>query len=147
MVIKEIKRNFETLLYLEGECINALLDIRINSAVCRRRFGAVIYETKGHIFITWLNNIFDLYVDFLALDSLLTLLARLLPIAQKERAERSGFIQDVFMQPDISYGSELARILEHIKKEDWNDISARLLDVLSKHDISRWVSLIPERCF
>lgn len=132
---------------MEGESVTSLLDIRINTAICRGRFGAVIYETKGQIFVTWLNNIFDFYADFLALDSLLTLLARLLPIAHNERSKRSGFIQDVFMQPDISYGSELTQILEHIKKEDWNDTAARLLDVLSKHDISRWVSLILEDIF
>lgn len=41
------------------------------------------------------------------------------------------------MQPDVIYGLELTRILEHIEKEDWNDTAARLLGVLAKHDILR----------
>lgn len=85
----------------------------------------------------WLNYIFEASCpDFLALDSLFTLLARLLPTTQNGREKRSEFIQDVFMQPDVAYGPELIRILEHIESEDWNDTAARLLDVLAKHDIS-----------
>ena len=83
-----------------------------------------------------MNSVLDSGPEFLALDSLFVLLARLLPGMQTGRAKRAAFVQDVFLQPDIGYGKELIQILEHTEQEDWSHTSVRLMDVLAKHDLS-----------
>ncbi|KAF7970740.1 hypothetical protein HWV62_23136 [Athelia sp. TMB] len=83
-----------------------------------------------------LGGVIDSGAEFLALDSLFVLLARLLPGTQTGRAKRAAFVQDVFFQPDIGYSKELIQILEHTEQEDWSHTSVRLMEVLAKHDIS-----------
>ncbi|CCL98019.1 uncharacterized protein FIBRA_00012 [Fibroporia radiculosa] len=91
------------------------------------RIGRVIWRTR----------------DYLALESLLTLFARLLPSirdASSGRTKRTMFIQSVFVasqSPEVgSLGKTVADILENVSSADWDVTSRKIVDTLSKGSLA-----------
>ena len=81
-------------------------------------------------------------LDFLAVETLFTLFARLLPSinsGDSGRAKRSKFIQDVFLQPSFECGPDLVQVLEEVSKSAWEDTVAILMDILAENYITLYV--------
>lgn len=83
-------------------------------------------------------------IDFLAVETLFTLFARLLPSVNSGdsgRAKRSKFIQEVFLQPSFECGQKIVRVLEEVSKSAWEDTVAILMDILAKENIALYVDV------
>ncbi|PCH34902.1 hypothetical protein WOLCODRAFT_155555 [Wolfiporia cocos MD-104 SS10] len=92
-----------------------------------RRFGATIWRTK----------------DFLPLESLLTLFARLLPSTKgtaSGRAKRTAFIQSVFIKSSppetTSIGQKISELLENVPSEDWDVTSRKIAEALAADNLT-----------
>ena len=81
--------------------------------------------------------------DYLALENLLNLFARVLPSTNNSvsgRARRTTFIESVFKQsapPECAaMGTEIAELLEHIPSSDWDETSLKIVKVLAEGNIA-----------
>ncbi|OBZ66573.1 hypothetical protein A0H81_13373 [Grifola frondosa] len=91
------------------------------------RLGAIIWRTK----------------DYLAIESLLNLFARVLPSTNNSasgRTQRTAFIQSVFVSPTTPevtvMGQEVAALLEHVPTRDWEETASKIVDVLGRGNIA-----------
>jgi hypothetical protein len=99
----------------------------------------------------FIRFLWDLHIliDFLALESLLTLVGRLLPSAQGKgepgRAKRSQFIHEVIdaMSLGVSSVKEIITTFESASSSPWEEVSAKILDILAQSNVSlyaiRWM--------
>ncbi|KAJ8517544.1 hypothetical protein ONZ45_g5281 [Pleurotus djamor] len=100
--------------------------LRSGSLLGGQRLGALISQTR----------------DYLALESLLNLLATLLPLTNNNaagRANRLTFIKSVFESgspPHFTCGSELTSILQNVAARDWEVTAAKILGTLARCDFS-----------
>ncbi|KAI0773578.1 hypothetical protein C8Q74DRAFT_1265430 [Fomes fomentarius] len=81
--------------------------------------------------------------DYLALEGLLNLFARILPSTNNSlagRTRRTAFIHSVFKNtasPEAAaIGDEIAHILENVPTSDWEATSAKMIDVLASGSIA-----------
>ena len=81
--------------------------------------------------------------DYLALEGLLNLFARILPSTNKSatgRAQRTTFIHSVFRNtapPELAHiGDKVADILEHVPTSDWDETSLKIVEALAKGSIT-----------
>ncbi|KAI0957280.1 hypothetical protein AcW1_005724 [Taiwanofungus camphoratus] len=91
------------------------------------RLGALIWRTK----------------DFLVLEALLNLFARILPSTKNSvsgRAKRTAFIQSVFMSSpppeSASAGHQVADLLEHIAVSEWEEMASKIIAIMAESNIS-----------
>ena len=87
-------------------------------------------------------NLSSSKIDFLAVETLFTLFARLLPSinsGHSGRAKRSKFIQEVFLQSPFTCGRELVQVLEEVSKSAWEDTVTILMDILANNNIALYV--------
>jgi hypothetical protein len=76
-------------------------------------------------------------LDYAALDVLLELLARLIPLTQGTavgRARRKEYLQQVFLtSPGIfSHGNDIVQLLERVPSDDWEETASELIDILAR---------------
>ncbi|TCD62256.1 hypothetical protein EIP91_007133 [Steccherinum ochraceum] len=91
-----------------------------------------------------LGSRFWLTRDYLVLEALLTLFARMLPVTNNTasgRASRSAFIRGVFISSAENpkaekAGEEIASLLEHLTSKSWEPTGAKIFDILANLDIS-----------
>ncbi|TFY78090.1 hypothetical protein EWM64_g5922 [Hericium alpestre] len=98
--------------------------LRNSKVLGSERLGRVIAKTK----------------DYVALEQLLDLLARLIPPTNntaKGRASRKLFIEEVFINggSDAIPGDDIVKLLEFINSSEWEETSAKIVDILGR-DIS-----------
>ncbi|KAI0751808.1 hypothetical protein C8Q80DRAFT_599396 [Daedaleopsis nitida] len=81
--------------------------------------------------------------DYLALEGLLNLFARVLPSTNKSssgRAQRTTFIHSVFEStapPELAHtGRQITEILEHVPTSDWEETSYRIVDALARGNVA-----------
>jgi hypothetical protein len=74
---------------------------------------------------------------YLSIEGLLVLFARLLP--KSGGADRSKFINDVFLSEGFKYGTDIVKILDSAATTDWGITSMKVVEVLAKSSISLWV--------
>ncbi|KAL6306614.1 hypothetical protein BKA93DRAFT_149887 [Sparassis latifolia] len=91
------------------------------------RLGSMIWRTR----------------DYLVMESLLNLFARLLPSTKSSnsgRAKRAAFIHSVFLSsppPEVgNVGKELVEILERVSSQDWEDTAIRIVEALANANIT-----------
>ncbi|TFY62347.1 hypothetical protein EVJ58_g3922 [Rhodofomes roseus] len=96
--------------------------LRDKSVLGGERLGSMIWRTK----------------DYLALESLLTLFARILPSAKDSpsgHVKRAAYIKSVFLSPQqsehSSVGQTIAKLLERVPTNEWEDTSREIVDVLA----------------
>lgn len=73
-------------------------------------------------------------IDYLAVESLFTLFARILPSTgnvDSGRAKRSDFIKDVFLLPSFENGEKMAQVLEDVSTSAWEDTLIILINLLA----------------
>lgn len=103
-----------------------------------KRLGKAIAGTYGTIVLDILSgNTHVISEDFSALEMLLNLFARLLP-SSASATKRSAFIKDVFQNGSLSPStcSAIARLIENSAAKDWEVTATKVLDILSKSDMS-----------
>jgi len=76
-------------------------------------------------------------LDYWALDVLLELLARLIPLTQGTavgRARRKEFLQKVFLTASgsFSHGNDIVQLLEHISGDVWEETASKIIEVLAR---------------
>lgn len=107
----------------------------------------VLWQTKGKLqqLIDVPSSSNSRSVDFLAIEALLELFAKLLPSIQSPdgRKKRECFIRDVFDSALFPCSKEVVQLMGHTTTTDWNQISVKITDILAKTDISLSVSLAP----
>ena len=73
--------------------------------------------------------------DYLALEALLTLFARLLPSAKDSHPKRAAYIQSVFLSPQhsehASVGRTIAKLLEQEASKEWEETSSKIVEALA----------------
>lgn len=81
--------------------------------------------------------------DYLALEALLTLFARLLPSAKDPHSnnpKRTAYIQSVFLSPQhsehASVGRTIAKLLEQEASKEWEETSSRIVETLAAANTS-----------
>lgn len=83
----------------------------------------------------------SIYLDYLVLESVLNLFARMIPTSGSSsagRATRRAFIRSVFVDSspdDLGTGEELANTVEHVTTSDWEETSAKIVDTLAGSNI------------
>ena len=76
--------------------------------------------------------------ELLALEELLNILATMIPSMKRkgaeERMRRKNFIHQVFSmtKPLHPHCNELVQILETINSPDWEETSAKIIDILAR---------------
>ncbi|KZT02012.1 uncharacterized protein LAESUDRAFT_815615 [Laetiporus sulphureus 93-53] len=85
-----------------------------------------------------LGNAFWRTKDFLPMESLLNIFARILPSTKEagsSRAKRSAFIRSVFVCPQLpetaDAGQKVAELLEYVPSTEWEETSRRIVDVVA----------------
>ncbi|GJE97964.1 hypothetical protein PsYK624_141860 [Phanerochaete sordida] len=79
--------------------------------------------------------------DYLAMESILNLFARMIPPSGSTttgRAERRAFIRAVFVDSnpdDAKTGAELAHMVEHVSTPDWEQTATRIVEALAASNI------------
>lgn len=92
----------------------------------RIRLGSIIWRTR----------------DFLVLENILNLFARIIPVSggtSAGRAARNSFIHSVFVDssPDCAEtGGKLAKILEKVRSADWDQTANRIVDTLAVSNLA-----------
>ena len=88
-----------------------------------------------------MRDILDI-VDYLPLECLLNLFARLLPSTNgtaSGRAERTAFIRSVFKSPsppEVSdAGAEICNLLENVPTSNWEETSVKIVDALASANV------------
>ncbi|KAI0050064.1 hypothetical protein FA95DRAFT_707072 [Auriscalpium vulgare] len=86
-----------------------------------KRLGCVIAMTK----------------DYLALEEVLTLFARLLPPAKGRgsdgRSVRKRFLEDCFVNtPGFMHGKDIFKLVDTIASADWEAVSIKVVDILAR---------------
>lgn len=82
-----------------------------------------------------------IYSDYLVLESILNLFARMIPPSGSSvtgRMDRRSFIRSVFVDSspdDVKTGEELADMVEHVSTPVWEDTAARIVDALAHSNI------------
>ena len=110
--------------------------------LCSKRLGQILYQTNGKHLYWRYSFVFQLsssQIDFLAVETLFTVFARLLPSidsGDSGRAKRSKFVQAVFLQPSSKCGPELVQVLEEVSRSAWEDTVVVLMDVLARNYIT-----------
>ena len=81
--------------------------------------------------------------DYLPLEGLLNVFARILPSTNKSasgRAQRTSFIQAVFKftaPPELcEAGGDICSILQNVVTSRWEDTALRIVDVLARASIA-----------
>ncbi|KAM5540703.1 hypothetical protein V8D89_005734 [Ganoderma adspersum] len=100
--------------------------LRDSKVLGGERLGSCIWRTK----------------DYLALECLLNLFARILPSTNAStsgRERRTAFVQSVFLRtapPESSTtGREIADLLERVSSSDWDETSLKLVNVMARCSI------------
>lgn len=94
--------------------------------VARTRLGSMLWRTR----------------DFLVLENILNLFARMIPATAGTaagRANRNAFIRSVFVDSspdDAETGNKLAKMLETIPTADWEQTASKIIDVLAASNIA-----------
>jgi hypothetical protein len=110
-----------------------------------RRWGKLYQNLKVDILSLDLNEVeipqqfFLILTDFVILEGLLNLLARLIPSATSNKAKHSQFLREVFLQPCFDKGTcgkNIFDILENKSTKVWEDLSAKVVDALAESDIA-----------
>lgn len=79
--------------------------------------------------------------DYLAMESMLNLFARMIPHSGSKasgRTQRRAFIRSVFVNSspdDAKMGEELANIVEHVSTPDWEQTSSLIVSKLAGSNI------------
>ncbi|KAF8892601.1 hypothetical protein BD779DRAFT_1784199 [Infundibulicybe gibba] len=73
--------------------------------------------------------------DFLAIEALLQLFAKLLPSVAGGREKRTEFINQVFDPLTFSTGREIVGLLNSISSTDWDVTSLKIMDILAETDM------------
>ena len=88
--------------------------------------------------------------DFLALEALLMLFARLLPSTNSKsesgQEKRTQFISDVIDSTSLegtAHAKEIVPVLESVSSNTWEEVSAKILDIFSRSNISLYVAHRP----
>jgi hypothetical protein len=76
--------------------------------------------------------------DFLAIEALLELFAKLLPSTKSRGGlnKRDAFIHEVFDPAMVAGSEEVVHILKTISVTDWEATFLKILDILARADIS-----------
>ncbi|KAF9466380.1 hypothetical protein BDZ94DRAFT_1319635 [Collybia nuda] len=76
--------------------------------------------------------------DYLALEALLELFAKLLPSTKSKggREKRTRFIGEVFNSSVLTCGAEITHILGSISSNDWELTSTKIMDALARADLA-----------
>lgn len=83
--------------------------------------------------------------DYLVLESILNLFARMIPASGSTaagRAARGAFIHSVFVESspdDAKTGEQLAHMVEHVSTPDWEQTASKIVDVLAASRIELYV--------
>ena len=99
----------------------------------------MIWRTKGECHLRTLRYSFLFCTrDYLALEALLTLFARLLPSSKdshSNKSKRTAYIQSVFLSPQhsehTSVGQSIAKLLEQEPSREWEETSQRIVEALA----------------
>ena len=78
------------------------------------------------------------FAELMALEGLLTLFARLLPISAIP-SQRKKFIEDVFLHPKKlppDCAQDIISIIEQMQTADWDGTAAKLMKTLAAADMS-----------
>lgn len=81
-------------------------------------------------------------LDFLVLESLLSLFARMIPSTNntsRGRATRMDFIRSVFVlssPENATTGEKIVKMLERISTSEWEPTAAKILETLAASNIS-----------
>ncbi|TFK54143.1 hypothetical protein OE88DRAFT_1642744 [Heliocybe sulcata] len=101
--------------------------LRSSKIMGGKRLGAILYQTK----------------EYLVLESLLTLLGRVIPAntaPNAKKSQRTEFLRQVFFLPcptgKHAMGKELMDIMENAPMTDWDNTIMTAVDVLARADIS-----------
>lgn len=79
------------------------------------------------------------YLDFLVLESVLTLFARLIPPndgTSISQMSRTKYIDAVWSSHKIIGGLTVATFLQSVKAQNWDEVPLKIMDLLAKHDIT-----------
>lgn len=77
--------------------------------------------------------------DFLVLEALLNLFARMIPSTNNTaagRTRRTAFIRSVFLSRGGSTSEKLVAILEDVPTSDWDQTASKLVETLADSDIT-----------
>ena len=91
---------------------------------------------------------FNAPTDYLAIESILNLFARIMPPTNGNAtgsAERNAFIASVFVQSspdDTKTGEQLSKLLECVPSADWEQTSAKIVDILAHSNIALYGAYI-----
>lgn len=100
--------------------------------------GTILSQTKGTCdqFIRCL--ILKYVIEFLAIEALLELFAKLLPSTKSKGGseKRDTFIRQVFDPAVIAGSNEVFRILKTISTSDWEATFLKIIDILARADNS-----------
>jgi hypothetical protein len=103
--------------------------------------GLTISQTKGGFRIVqylfrkltlWLG----LFIDFLALESLLDLFGSIVPLMKGGREKRSHYIKEVFDSSIFKCSDLVIEHLEHMSNPDWSITSMKIIKTLADSDLS-----------
>lgn len=92
----------------------------------RTRLGSILWRTR----------------DFLVLENILNLFARMIPTTggtAAGRANRSAFIRSVFVNSspdDVQTGEKLAKMLEKVPTSDWEETASKIVAILAASNIA-----------
>lgn len=80
----------------------------------------------------------DAVLDFLAIEALLELFAKLLPSTKSKGGleKRSAFIHEVFDPATIAGSEQVVHVLKTISVTDWETTFLKILDILAGADVS-----------
>jgi hypothetical protein len=90
----------------------------------------------------------SIYTDYLVMESILNLFARMIPPSGSTvagRATRRAFIQSVFVESspdDVKTGEKLADMVEHVSTPEWDQTASRIVEVLAASNIGLCVYFI-----
>lgn len=103
------------------------------------RLGSAISNSKGMSDDFGLDAQTQSSTDYLILETLLALLARLLPPRENTsegRSKRYKFIEETLGSPRLfTCGKELVSILLEVSSPDWDIAATQLIDALARSDI------------
>lgn len=104
----------------------------------RQQIGIILSHSKGISFGLAQCRLTHTVLDFLAIEALLELFAKLLPSTKSRDGleKRNTFVDEVFNPAIIAGSKEAVHILKTISTTDWEDTFTRILDVLAKANLS-----------
>lgn len=101
----------------------------------------MLWRTKGTDRTASLDTKLTSSQDYLVMESILNLFARMIPPSGSTasgRAQRRAFIRSVFVDSspdDAKTGEELANMVEHVSTPDWEQTSSQIVDTLANSNI------------